>query len=126
VYEKQGYQDGVKTVLSVEAPDPMVPGAWRGRGKGWRAITSTTTHWQILGWGARPLADSEGSERWMVAWFQPTASADEGIDIYCDRDEGLSRETANDIISALKQLHAPAMAHAVEKDMMQLTIDSPK
>ncbi|KAI3316634.1 hypothetical protein HD806DRAFT_517173 [Xylariaceae sp. AK1471] len=127
-YEKQGDHDGVKTVLAVEEPDPMVPGAWRGRGKGWRAITSliTTSHWQVLGWGERPLASSKGSERWMVAWFQPTASANEGIDIYCDRDEGLSREAANDIINALKEIHAPAMVHAIEKNMIQLTIDLPK
>jgi hypothetical protein len=136
---KQGDPNSMKTVQFTETPDPMVPGAWRGRGsgKGWRAITSrvttTTTHWQVLGWGARPLARSEGEggdevageERWMVVWFQATPLADEGIDIYCDRDEGLSREAADDIIGALKGLHAPATVHAVETDMMRLVIDLP-
>ncbi|TRX94586.1 hypothetical protein FHL15_004538 [Xylaria flabelliformis] len=122
-YEKKNGKGGVKTVLGTEKPDPMVPGAWNWRGKGWLKIASS--HWQILGWGERPLPGGEGVERWVVTWFAPTLFTDEGIDLYSDRKEGLSKETADDIINALKRLHAPNMVWHVEKKMQEVAISLP-
>ncbi|KAI8623039.1 hypothetical protein F5Y19DRAFT_405582 [Xylariaceae sp. FL1651] len=120
-YEKKDDQGGVKTKLGTETPDPMVPAAWKGRGKGWWAPTHS--HWQILGWGERPLASGDGNERWIVAWFQAKSSANEGVDLYCDREQGLSKESVEAIIAALRQIHAPAMVYKIEKYMTEVTID---
>jgi hypothetical protein len=122
-YEKKNGKGRVKSVVGVEKPDPKAPGAWNWRGKGWLAIASS--HWEILGWGERPLASGEGFERWAVTWFAPTMFTEEGVDIYSDRKEGLSKETADDIINALKQLEAPKLVQLVEKKMMEVAINLP-
>ncbi|KAI3319133.1 hypothetical protein HD806DRAFT_539513 [Xylariaceae sp. AK1471] len=122
-YEKKNGKGRVRSVLGVEKPDPKAPGAWNWRGKGWLAIASS--HWEVLGWGERPLASGEGVERWAVTWFAPTLFTEEGVDLYSDRKEGLSKETADDIIKALKQLEAPKLVQLVEKKMMEVAINLP-
>ncbi|KAI0205726.1 hypothetical protein F4808DRAFT_242623 [Astrocystis sublimbata] len=122
-YEKKGGKGGVKTVLGVEKPDPTIPGAWNWRGKGWLMIASS--HWEVLGWGERPLPAGDGVERWAVTWFAPTLFTEEGIDLYSDRREGLSKETADDIIKALKDLKAPKLVQLVEKKMRDVAINLP-
>ncbi|KAI0869491.1 hypothetical protein GGS24DRAFT_478575 [Hypoxylon argillaceum] len=122
-YEKKNGKGGVKTVLGIEKPDPNVPGAWNWRGKGWLAIASS--HWELLGWGERPLASGEGVERWAVTWFAPTLFTEEGLDLYSDRKEGLEKETADDIIEALKQLQVPKLVQLVEKKMAEVAISLP-
>ncbi|KAI0809793.1 hypothetical protein GGR55DRAFT_166846 [Xylaria sp. FL0064] len=122
-YEKKNGKGGVKSVLGIEKPDPKIPAAWNWRGKGWLAIASS--HWEILGWGERPLPGGEGVERWAVTWFAPTLFTQEGIDLYSDRKEGLQKETAESIIEALKQLDAPKLVHLVEKNMMEVAINLP-
>jgi hypothetical protein len=122
-YEKKNGKGGVSSVVGVEKPDPEVAGAWNWRGKGFLIIASS--HWEILGWGERPLSNGEGVERWAVTWFAPTLFTEEGVDLYSDRKEGLSKETANDIIKALKQLEAPKLVHLVENKMMEVAINLP-
>jgi hypothetical protein len=124
-YEKKNGKGGVKTVVGVEKPDPNISGAWNWRGKGWLAIASS--HWEILGWGERPLPDgnSDGVERWAVTWFAPTLFTEEGLDIYSDRREGLSAKTVEEIIEALKQLEAPKLVELVEKKMKEVAISLP-
>ncbi|KAI8630745.1 hypothetical protein F5Y19DRAFT_33062 [Xylariaceae sp. FL1651] len=122
-YEKKNGKGSVKTVAGVEKPDPKAPGAWNWRGKGWLAIASS--HWEVLGWGERPLADGKGVERWAVTWFAPTLFTAEGVDLYSDRKEGLSKETADDIIQALKKLEASKLVQLVEKNMMEVAISLP-
>ncbi|KAI1188406.1 hypothetical protein F5B17DRAFT_272643 [Nemania serpens] len=123
-YEKKNGKGGVRTVLGIEKPDPNIPGAWNWRGKGWLAIASS--HWEVLGWGERPLSSPAGGvERWAVTWFAPTLFTEEGVDIYSDRREGLSKETADAIIAALKRLEAPKLVQSVEKKMMEVAISLP-
>ncbi|KAI1821218.1 hypothetical protein F4861DRAFT_533131 [Xylaria intraflava] len=122
-YEKKGGQGGVKSVLGIEKPDPAIPGAWNWRGKGLLVIASS--HWELLGWGERSVASGEGVERWAVTWFAPTLFTEEGIDIYSDRKEGLSKGMADDIINALKRLEAPKLVQLVEAKMMEVTISLP-
>lgn len=122
-YEKKNGKGGVRTVLGIEKPDPSVPGAWNWRGKGWLAIASS--HWEVLGWGERPLPSGGGVERWAVTWFAPTLFTEEGVDLYSDRREGLDKETADAIIEALKQLEAPKLVRLVEKKMTEVTISLP-
>ncbi|KAH8157484.1 hypothetical protein CIB48_g10764 [Xylaria polymorpha] len=122
-YEKKNGKGGVRSVLGIEKPDPNIPGAWNWRGKGWLAIASS--HWEILGWGERPLPNGEGVERWAVTWFAPTLFTAEGIDLYSDRKEGLDKETGDDIINALKQLKAPKLVQLVEKSMQEVAISLP-
>ncbi|KAI3338457.1 hypothetical protein F4824DRAFT_81630 [Ustulina deusta] len=122
-YENKSGRGGVKSVLGIEKPDPTVPGAWNWRGKGWLVIASS--HWEILGWGERPLSSGEGVERWAVTWFAPTLFTEEGVDLYSDRREGLQKETVDGIIEALKQLEAPKLVQLVEKKMMEVAISLP-
>ncbi|KAI2622864.1 hypothetical protein GGS21DRAFT_345346 [Xylaria nigripes] len=122
-YEKKDGKGRVRSVLGIEKPDPVIPGAWNWRGKGWLIISSS--HWEILGWGERPLANGEGVERWAVTWFAPTLFTEEGVDIYSDRREGLSKDTAEDIIGALKRLEAPKLVQLVETKMMEVAINLP-
>lgn len=113
----------MKSVLGTETPDPVVPAAWNWRGKGWLVIASS--HWEVLGWGERLLANGQGVERWAVTWFAPTLFTKEGVDLYSDRKEGLQKETADDIIAALKRLEAPKLVELVEKQMMEVAISLP-
>ncbi|KAI1136635.1 hypothetical protein F5Y05DRAFT_99707 [Hypoxylon sp. FL0543] len=128
-YEKKNGKGGVKRVEGVERPDPKIPGAWTWRGKGLLAVASS--HWEVLGWGERPLLGGvgemgEGVERWAVTWFAPTLFTQEGVDIYSDRKEGLSKETVEGIIKALKELKdAPKVVELVEKHMQEVEIHLP-
>ncbi|KAI0466305.1 hypothetical protein F4859DRAFT_303329 [Xylaria cf. heliscus] len=122
-YEKKNGKGGIKSVLGIEKPDPNIPGAWNWRGKGWLVIASS--HWEILGWGERPLSSGEGVERWAVTWFAPTLFTEEGIDLYSNRKEGLDKETADGILETLKQLKAPKLVQLVEKKMQEVAISLP-
>lgn len=127
-YEKKNGKGGVKTVVGIEKPDPVIPGAWTWRGKGLLAIASS--HWEVLGWGERPLPGGEegegGIERWAVTWFAPTLFTQEGVDIYSDRKEGLSKETAEEVIKVLKDLKdAPKVVEMVEKNIQEVDINLP-
>ncbi|KAI1813070.1 hypothetical protein GGS20DRAFT_499076 [Poronia punctata] len=122
-YEKKGGKGSLMSIQGVEKPDPKISGAWNWRGKGWLAFASS--HWEILGWGERPSANGKGDERWVVTWFAGTLFTEEGIDIYSDRKEGLSTETREQIIEALKQLEAPKLVNLVEKKMAEVAIKLP-
>ncbi|KAI1382808.1 uncharacterized protein F4822DRAFT_97589 [Hypoxylon trugodes] len=133
-YEKSNGKGGVKSVEGIEKPDKSIPAAWNWRGKGLLAIASS--HWEVLGWGERPLpttGDGEGNEaeggkteRWAVTWFAPTLFTQEGVDIYSDLKEGLSKETADEIIKALKELKdAPKVVELVEKHIQEVAISLP-
>lgn len=128
-YEKKSGKGGVKRVEGIERPDANIPAAWTWRGKGWLMIASS--HWEVLGWGERPLLGAvgdmgEGAERWAVTWFAPTLFTQEGVDIYSDRKEGLSKETVDGIMKAFKELKdAPKLVELVEKQMQEVAIDLP-
>ncbi|KAI1381221.1 hypothetical protein F4677DRAFT_119604 [Hypoxylon crocopeplum] len=125
-YEKKSGKGGIKRVEGIERPDPKIPGAWTWRGKGLLVIASS--HWEVLGWGERPLLGDmgEGVECWAVTWFAPTLFTQEGVDIYSDRREGLSKETVEAIVKALKELKdAPKVVELVEKHMQEVEISLP-
>uniref|UniRef100_L2GIX1 Uncharacterized protein n=1 Tax=Colletotrichum fructicola (strain Nara gc5) TaxID=1213859 RepID=L2GIX1_COLFN len=77
--------------------------------------------WEVLGWGEKKTAAGE-TERWAVTWFAPTVFTKEGVDIYCDRKEGLSEGTYKEIMAGLKGLEAKEVAEMVEKDMKPVEI----
>ncbi|KAI1780296.1 hypothetical protein F4818DRAFT_395290 [Hypoxylon cercidicola] len=129
-YEKRGGRGGVKRVEGIEKPDAKVAAAWTWRGKGLLAVASS--HWEVLGWGERPLLHGavgdmgDGVERWAVTWFAPTLFTQEGVDIYSDRREGLSKETVDGITKALKELKdAPKLVELVEKHMQEVEVSLP-
>ena len=93
---------------------------WDWRGKG--ALFFVTAHWEVLGWGERSLGD--GTERWLVTWFQKTLFSEEGVDIYCDRAEGLSEETYGLIFDALKRIEAKHVVDLVDRDLFKIKIKS--
>jgi len=113
---------GVKTVAGVDTASSAAgdDGAWDWRGKGWLFFVSS--HWEVLGWGERPLAGGAGVERWVVTWFAPTLFTKEGVDFYSDRPEGLSEETAATITAALAE---GPLAEMVKKDMQAVDIKLP-
>ncbi|KAL2759828.1 hypothetical protein ACRALDRAFT_1060189 [Sodiomyces alcalophilus JCM 7366] len=101
---------------------------WRGSG----LLFFATSHWEILGWGERPLPSGPGGgtdgsrvERWAVTWFAPTVFTKEGVDIYTDRKEGLSEETYKLVREALLGLEARPVAEMVEKDLLPVEIRLP-
>ncbi|KAK7948096.1 uncharacterized protein PG986_008982 [Apiospora aurea] len=141
-YEKANKSGAYKTVGGIDKPDPTVPASWNWRGKGWLRIASS--HWEVLGWGERPLSSSAMAaaaaaggeqqqqqppatvERWVVTWFAATLFTPEGIDIYTDRREGISPETLAGVTAALNSLQsAPKVVQYVEKDLREIQIQLP-
>lgn len=84
-----------------------------------------TSHWEVLGWGEATTKEGV-KERWAVTWFAPTLFTKEGVDVYCDRKEGISEETYGEIQRALVGLDgAKKVAELVEKDMQPVEIRLP-
>ncbi|GKT52301.1 uncharacterized protein ColSpa_12482 [Colletotrichum spaethianum] len=114
---------GVKSVKGVDtASKAGDTSAWDWRGKGWLFFVSS--HWEVLGWGEREIAGGE-RERWVVTWFAPTVFTKEGVDVYCDRKEGLSEEGYKEVLEGLKGLEAKDVVQMVEKDMQPVEISLP-
>ncbi|KXJ96517.1 hypothetical protein Micbo1qcDRAFT_155073 [Microdochium bolleyi] len=125
-YEKKGGSGGLKSVAGIDTIDSSHPAAWDWRGKGWLMIASS--HWEVLGWGERPCEAAEGGvERWVVTWFAPTLFTKEGLDIYSDRKEGLSKATVDEILAAFGGLKESAarVAGLVEESMEDVHISLP-
>ncbi|KAM0325317.1 hypothetical protein ACHAQA_007302 [Verticillium albo-atrum] len=112
----------LKTVAGVDtaAGDDTTAWDWRGGGM----LFFVTSHWEVLGWGERKLAGG-GVERWAVTWFAPTLFTKEGVDVYCDRKEGISEEGYAEVLAALKGLEAKPVVALVEADMQAVEIRLP-
>jgi hypothetical protein len=122
-YESLGGKGGVKSVSGIDTAETAGDGSiWTWRGKRWLALLSS--HWELLGWGERTLADGT-TERWMVSWFAATTFTKEGLDILSDRQEGPSKELAEEVLTALKGLEARLVADLVAKDMLPVAINLP-
>ncbi|KAL3960305.1 hypothetical protein ACCO45_005422 [Purpureocillium lilacinum] len=80
-------------------------GGWDWRGKGWLFFVGS--HWEVLGWGRR----------------RPPRAR--GVDVYCDRREGLSEATYKRVEEALRKLEAPPVVSMVDKDMRPVEIKLP-
>lgn len=124
-YESLSGRGGVKSVVGVDtACWPNDTAAWDWRGKGW--LFFVTSHWEVLGWGERPLPGADGGvERWAVTWFAPTLFTKEGVDVYSDRRQGVSKETLDEIMAALKGLDAKPVVDMCERDMQPVAIQLP-
>jgi hypothetical protein len=70
---------------------------WHWKGKGWLKIAGGS-RWEVLGWG-----EKEG-ERWVVTWFAASLFTPAGIDVYCDKNQGISAGLYGEIEGALKGL----------------------
>lgn len=124
-YEKSSGKGGVKTVSGVDtaaAPGAAATGSWDWRGKG--LLGFVTSHWEVLGWGERDGGEG-GKERWAVTWFAPTLFTKEGVDLYSDRQGGMSPALAEEIIAALKGLDAGPLVKMVEADMREVEVRLP-
>lgn len=125
-YEKKtSGKGGVKTVSGVDTASAAGPGAtwsWDWRGKGLLAFV--TSHWEVVGWGERDAAGGE-KERWAVTWFAPTLFTKEGVDLYSDRQGGMSPALAGEILAALKGLDAAPLVKMVEADMREVEVRLP-
>ncbi|PFH58916.1 hypothetical protein XA68_13043 [Ophiocordyceps unilateralis] len=116
--------DGVrKTVEGVDTQaDDGDAGGWDWRGKRWLCFVSS--HWEVLGWGEEQSPGGE-VERWAVTWFAPTTFTKEGLDVYCDRREGLSESTYGRVREALGKLEVPKLVAMVEEHMQPVEIRLP-
>ena len=116
----------LKSVAGIDtaSSSPFSGADWDWRGKGW-LLCFITSHWEVLGWGEREVPGGAGRERWVVTWFAPTLFTREGVDIYCDRPEGLSGPTAEALLAALGGLEAGEVAELVEKDMREVEVKLP-
>jgi hypothetical protein len=118
-YEKK--PGSVKTIRGVNTPAPGLRAAWDWQGRGMLKLIKT--HWEVLGWGERPCGgdDDDAVEKWAVTWFAKTWVSQEGIDIYTDRDEGLSQDTYHLIMEALNQVPHDNVQRLV-KDMREVKV----
>ncbi|KAK8094674.1 hypothetical protein PG997_001359 [Apiospora hydei] len=112
-YEKANKSGAYKTVAGIDKPDPTVPASWNWRGKGWLRIASS--HWEVLGWGERPLSSSSmaaaaaGGEQQQ----QPPATIERWV-------------TLAGVTAALNSLQsAPKVVQYVEKDLREIQIQLP-
>ncbi|KAJ8066011.1 hypothetical protein OCU04_005105 [Sclerotinia nivalis] len=111
-----------KSIQGIDTPDG--DGAWNWRGKGWLKIASS--HWEVLGWGEREIAEGLGmgeKERWVVTWFAPSLFTPQGLDIYSSRREGLSEGTYKEVKQALEEMEAADLGELVKKDMFEVKIE---
>lgn len=131
-YEKTTGKGGVKTVEGIdtaaaaaaaESGSSSSTGSWDWKGKG--VLGFVSSHWEVLGWGERPVEGGEGTERWAVTWFAATLFTKEGIDLYSDRKEGMSPALAEEILAGLKVLGAKDIVEMVETSMKQVEIKLP-
>lgn len=119
-YEPAGKTGVRKTVGGV---DTQATGAgWDWRGKGWLFFVGS--HWEVLGWGEETTAEG-ATERWAVTWFAPTLFTKEGLDVYCDRREGLTLATYQKVEAALMTMEARDIVAMVDKDMLPVEIKLP-
>ncbi|CAG7554782.1 uncharacterized protein B0J16DRAFT_345385 [Fusarium flagelliforme] len=119
-YEPLSKDGTLKTVEGVDTQASSI--GWDWRGKGWLSIVHT--HWELLGWGE--VVTAEGvKERWAVTWFAPTIFTKEGVDIYCDRKEGLSEATYARVLEALKGSESKKVVELVETHMQPVEIRLP-
>ncbi|RCI14279.1 hypothetical protein L249_6135 [Ophiocordyceps polyrhachis-furcata BCC 54312] len=118
--------EGVDTQASVEndaVEQQDGCASWDWRGKRWLSFVSS--HWEVLGWGEEEMAGGGGVERWAVTWFAPTLFTKEGLDIYCDRREGLSEETYKSLREAFKALGVSKLVAMVDEHMRPVEIRLP-
>ncbi|ODA82065.1 hypothetical protein RJ55_00570 [Drechmeria coniospora] len=122
-YEPSSETGVCKTVEGVDMQAEAGRGqAWDWRGKSW--LFFVTSHWELLGWGEETTADGQ-TERWAVTWFAPTIFTKEGLDIYCDRREGLSEATYARVYRALENMDAAHVAAMVATHMRPVEIKLP-
>ncbi|KHO01826.1 uncharacterized protein MAM_00827 [Metarhizium album ARSEF 1941] len=120
-YEPTKSSGVLKTVAGVDTQS--AGRGWDWRGKGWLFFVSS--HWEVLGWGEVTSAEGK-KERWAVTWFAPTVFTKEGLDVYCDSEEGLSEETYLRIQGALKKMDAKEIVDMVDKNMRAVEIKLPR
>lgn len=89
-------------------------GGWNWRGRGWLKVASS--HWEVLGWGEK------GDERWVVTWFAPSLFTPAGLDIYCNKKEGISAELYKEVEAALESLEAKELAELAKTEMKEVLI----
>ncbi|KAF5024676.1 hypothetical protein F66182_3246 [Fusarium sp. NRRL 66182] len=119
-YEPTSKDGTLKTVEGVDTQASSI--GWDWRGKGW--LMFVTSHWELLGWGEAVTAEGV-KERWAVTWFAPTVFTKEGLDIYCDRKEGLSEGTYERIREGFMALEAKKVVEMVEAQMQPVEIRLP-
>lgn len=124
-YEKvSGSSIKLKTVAGVDtACSSTDTGTWDWRGKG--LLGFVTSHWEVLGWGEREV---DGQlQRWAITWFAPTLFTKEGVDLYSDQKGGMSKELADELITALKGLGkgAEEVVKMVDEDMKEVKVVLP-
>lgn len=73
------------------------------RGKGWLKIA--TSEWQILSHGI----EAGSGRSWMVTYFAKTLFTPIGLDVLCNHEEGLPRDTVDEIMSALMRVEDPVI-----------------
>jgi hypothetical protein len=109
----------MKTISGADTvADSTLVWNWRGAG----LLKPISCRWEIIGWGERSGSDGK-KERWMVTWFAPTLFTEEGLDIYSDREEGMSEELAGLIKAGLEGLQAKELAELVKENLKDVHIN---
>lgn len=96
------------------------------------------SHWEVLGWGERPVALARGdgeagteteteTERWAVTWFAPTVFTAEGVDVYSDRPGGASEGLVEEVLAELGRVceGRGRLGEIVGREMQEVAINLP-
>ncbi|KAG9234483.1 hypothetical protein BJ875DRAFT_11748 [Amylocarpus encephaloides] len=86
---------GMRRIRGVDYPDGE--GKWHWKGRGWLKVAGGS-RWEVLGWG-----ECEG-ERWVVTWFEKSLFTPAGVDVYCDRTEGISEGLYRKIVERIREV----------------------
>lgn len=117
-----------KVIHGIDTPDKTDKAAFKWRGSGLLGIASS--QWEVLGYGESSIISDSGEdlgvERWVVTWFASTIATPEGVDIYCDRPEGLRAETHNAILEAVNTMEdTHSVRGQIQKDLFAVDIELP-
>lgn len=119
-YQSKG-QRKLRTVSGVDtAAGEGDTTVWDWRGSG--LLKPISCRWEVLGWGER-TGEAGEVERWAVTWFAKTLFTEEGLDVYCDRREGMSEGTAEEIRRALEGVGREELAGLAKERLEPVAID---
>jgi hypothetical protein len=108
----------VKKINGIDTPVTDVLGAYRWRGKGW--LYAITSPWAIIGHGTTPAG-----LQWALTYFEKTMFSAAGIDVYCEKPEGVGDDFIEEIRKAVIALGNPALEQ-LGKDLFEVKRDDGK
>lgn len=80
-----------------------------------------TGKWELLGYGE--ITVDNITEKWAVTYFEATLFTPQGVDIYTDRREGISKGLFQIIEKELEAIEGGGVGVLCKKDMQRVLVD---